>query len=68
MSMKYGAALAVLCGLMLSCDCPLSAQKASGPADGTQASRPSITSISHLCVYSSDFAKTEYFYVHDLVV
>jgi catechol 2,3-dioxygenase-like lactoylglutathione lyase family enzyme len=51
---------------MLSCDCPLSAQKASGPADGTQASRPSITGISHLCVYSSDFAKTEYFYVHDL--
>jgi catechol 2,3-dioxygenase-like lactoylglutathione lyase family enzyme len=29
-------------------------------------SRPPITSISHLSVYGSDLAKTEYFYVHDL--
>jgi catechol 2,3-dioxygenase-like lactoylglutathione lyase family enzyme len=28
--------------------------------------RPQITGISHLSVYSSDAAKTEYFYVHDL--
>lgn len=28
--------------------------------------RPPITSVSHLSVYSSDSAKTEYFYVHDL--
>jgi catechol 2,3-dioxygenase-like lactoylglutathione lyase family enzyme len=29
-------------------------------------SRPPITGISHICVYSSDSAKTEAFYVHDL--
>jgi catechol 2,3-dioxygenase-like lactoylglutathione lyase family enzyme len=29
-------------------------------------SRPAITGISHLCVYSTDRAKTEFFYVHDL--
>jgi catechol 2,3-dioxygenase-like lactoylglutathione lyase family enzyme len=34
-------------------------------AQGT-ASRPAITGISHLSVYSSDGAKTEHFYVHDL--
>jgi catechol 2,3-dioxygenase-like lactoylglutathione lyase family enzyme len=28
--------------------------------------RPAITGISHLSIYSSDSAKTEYFYVHDL--
>jgi catechol 2,3-dioxygenase-like lactoylglutathione lyase family enzyme len=28
--------------------------------------RPAITGISHLSVYSTDGAKTEYFYVHDL--
>lgn len=28
--------------------------------------RPPITSVSHLSVYSSEAAKTEYFYVHDL--
>jgi catechol 2,3-dioxygenase-like lactoylglutathione lyase family enzyme len=28
--------------------------------------RPAITSVSHLSVYTSDPAKTEYFYVHDL--
>jgi catechol 2,3-dioxygenase-like lactoylglutathione lyase family enzyme len=28
--------------------------------------RPQITSISHLSVYTSDAAKTEHFYVHDL--
>ncbi len=31
-----------------------------------QSSRPSITGVSHLSVYTSDGAKTEYFYVHDL--
>ena len=28
--------------------------------------RPKITSVSHLSVYTSDPAKTEAFYVHDL--
>ena len=28
--------------------------------------RPPLTSVSHLAVYSSDAAKTEYFYVHNL--
>ncbi len=28
--------------------------------------RPKITSVSHLAVYTSDAAKTEHFYVHDL--
>lgn len=28
--------------------------------------RPKITGVSHLSVYSSDAAKTEYFYIHDL--
>jgi catechol 2,3-dioxygenase-like lactoylglutathione lyase family enzyme len=28
--------------------------------------RPPITSVSHLAVYTSDAAKSEYFYVHDL--
>jgi catechol 2,3-dioxygenase-like lactoylglutathione lyase family enzyme len=28
--------------------------------------RPRITGISHISVYSSDLAKTDYFYVHDL--
>jgi len=32
----------------------------------TSASRPPITGISHISVYSSDAAKTERFYVHDL--
>jgi len=32
----------------------------------TAPQRPHITGISHLSVYSADFAKTEYFYVHDL--
>jgi catechol 2,3-dioxygenase-like lactoylglutathione lyase family enzyme len=32
----------------------------------TVESRPTITGISHLSVYSSDSAKTESFYVHDL--
>jgi catechol 2,3-dioxygenase-like lactoylglutathione lyase family enzyme len=66
MSIKHGVVLAALCGLMLSRDCSLHAQKSSGPAGQTQAARPLIKSISHLSVYSSDFSKTEYFYVHDL--
>src|ERR1035441_4413676 len=32
----------------------------------TSAARPHISGISHLSVYTSDAAKTEYFYVHDL--
>jgi catechol 2,3-dioxygenase-like lactoylglutathione lyase family enzyme len=32
----------------------------------TSTARPRITGISHLSVYSSDAAKTEFFYVHDL--
>ena len=28
--------------------------------------RPPLTSVSHLAVYSSDSAKSEFFYVHDL--
>jgi catechol 2,3-dioxygenase-like lactoylglutathione lyase family enzyme len=31
-----------------------------------QQARPQITGVSHLSVYSTDAAKTEYFYVHDL--
>jgi catechol 2,3-dioxygenase-like lactoylglutathione lyase family enzyme len=31
-----------------------------------QQTRPQITGVSHLSVYSTDGAKTEYFYVHDL--
>ena len=34
---------------------------AEGPA-----TRPSITGVSHLSIYTSDGAKAEYFYVHDL--
>ena len=30
------------------------------------ASRPSITGVSHLSVYTSDSSKTEHFYVHDI--
>jgi catechol 2,3-dioxygenase-like lactoylglutathione lyase family enzyme len=37
------------------------AAKAQGPAD-----RPHITGVSHLSVYTSDSAKTESFYVHNL--
>ncbi len=33
-------------------------------ADGQE--RPKITSISHLSVYTSDAAKAEHFYAHDL--
>lgn len=36
------------------------------PAQAQAPPRPPITSVSHLAVYSSDLAKTEYFYVHDL--
>lgn len=36
---------------------------ASGQAPG---SRPAITGISHISVYSADFAKSDAFYVHDL--
>jgi hypothetical protein len=32
----------------------------------TAAHRPAIRGISHISVYSSDAAKTEHFYVHDL--
>ena len=32
----------------------------------TAPARPKITSVSHLSVYTSDAAKTEAFYVHDL--
>ncbi len=28
--------------------------------------RPAITGISHYCVYTTDAAKTEFFYAHDL--
>jgi catechol 2,3-dioxygenase-like lactoylglutathione lyase family enzyme len=65
---RYGVALAALCGLILSADSPqLHAQKSSGSKSETgTATRPSIASISHLSVYSSDLAKTEHFYVHDL--
>jgi catechol 2,3-dioxygenase-like lactoylglutathione lyase family enzyme len=35
-------------------------------AQGSGPVRPHITGISHLSVYSTDAAKTEYFYVHDL--
>ena len=31
-----------------------------------EASRPRITGVSHLSIYTSDGAKTEHFYVHDL--
>jgi catechol 2,3-dioxygenase-like lactoylglutathione lyase family enzyme len=37
---------------------------ASGSAQTT--GRPPITGVSHLSIYSSDKAKTEFFYVHDL--
>ncbi len=33
---------------------------------GAQQSRPQITGISHMCLYSSDAGATEHFYVHDL--
>lgn len=46
-----GAALAVVVGL---------SSLASGQA------RPDITGISHICVYSSDMAKADVFYAHDL--
>lgn len=31
-----------------------------------KAARPAITGVSHMSVYTTDSAKTEYFYVHDL--
>jgi hypothetical protein len=31
-----------------------------------QTARPAITGISHFCVYTTDAAKTEFFYAHDL--
>ena len=36
------------------------------PAASAQPVRPPITSVSHLAVYTSDPAKAEAFYVHDL--
>ena len=39
---------------------------ASSAGAQTAPARPKITSVSHLSVYTSDAAKTETFYVHDL--
>jgi catechol 2,3-dioxygenase-like lactoylglutathione lyase family enzyme len=60
-SKKYGV---ILSGLFLSIAChpPLHAQQNSPHA----VSRPPITGVSHISVYTSDSAKTESFYVHDL--
>jgi TolB protein len=35
-------------------------------ASGATGTRPAITGVSHIAVYSSDIPKTEMFYVHDL--
>ena len=43
---------------LLSCTAGVVAQ--------AQTVRPAITGISHFCVYTTDAAKTEFFYVHDL--
>jgi catechol 2,3-dioxygenase-like lactoylglutathione lyase family enzyme len=37
-----------------------------GTAFAAPASRPPLTSVSHLAVYAADAAETEHFYVHDL--
>jgi catechol 2,3-dioxygenase-like lactoylglutathione lyase family enzyme len=53
-----GAKFSLTIACMASLVCAATAQQA--PA------RPKITSVSHLSVYTSDAAKTEAFYVHDL--
>jgi catechol 2,3-dioxygenase-like lactoylglutathione lyase family enzyme len=60
MKIKATASLALV-GLSLAV-CALGQDKSQALSED----RPKITSISHLSVYSSDAAKTEHFYVHEL--
>ena len=52
--------IAVFAAMALMPAALIHAQAAAAPV------RPHITGISHLSVYTTDAAKTEFFYVHDL--